>query len=98
MSILNAVGQIGHEMPPEHWLKLQPKGKGLQNKKSCPLSSSMRIKSLATVVADLQYTLKGIQGKDQDEVLGALRKMTELTLREILYLLEKYFILAPSHT
>ena len=36
-------------------------------------SSSTRIKSLATVVPDLQ---KEIQGEDQLETLGALQKLT----------------------
>lgn len=40
----------------------------------------MRIKSSAIPVADLQYTLKGIQGKDQDEALRALGKLAELAL------------------
>ena len=29
-------------------------------------SDSTRIKSLATIAADLQYTLKGVQGGDQE--------------------------------
>ena len=37
-------------------------------------SSSSKIRSLATAVADLEYTLKGIQGKDQDEALCVLKK------------------------
>lgn len=39
------------------------------------------IKPLATTVDDLQYTLKGIQGEDQDEALRALGKLIELVLR-----------------
>ena len=38
---------------------------------------------LATAVADLQYTLKGIQGEDQDEVLCALGKLAELAIRQL---------------
>ena len=39
--------------------------------------------SPAAVVADLQYALKGIQGKDQDEALSALGKLEELALKEV---------------
>ena len=36
---------------------------------------------IATAVTDLQYTLKGIQGKGQDEAFCALGKLEELALR-----------------
>ena len=39
-------------------------------------SSSTRIKSLATVIPDLQYSQKEIQGEDQLEKLCALQKLT----------------------
>ena len=51
------------------------KREGLQNKDCCPLSSSIRIKSLVTAVADLQYNLKGIQGEDHNEVFCTLEKL-----------------------
>lgn len=42
-------------------------------KKECCLPfSSTRIKSLTTTVADIQHTLKEIQGGDQDKALCAL--------------------------
>ena len=70
-------------MPPKPWSKLRPKGRGLLHKECCPPSSSTRIKSSATTVADLQDTLKGIQGEDQGEALCALGKLAELALREL---------------
>ena len=33
--------------------------------------------------SDLKYTLKGIQGEDQDEALCALGKLAELALRQL---------------
>lgn len=35
------------------------------------------MKSLVAVVADLQYALKGIQGKDQDEAFWTLGKLAD---------------------
>ena len=55
----------------------------MYNKERCQPSSSIRTKLLATAVADLQYTLKGIQGEDQDEVLCALGKLAELAIRQL---------------
>ena len=43
-------------------------------------TSSISIKSLATVVADLQYILKGIQGEDTDEAFCSVNKLVELTV------------------
>lgn len=54
----------------------------MQTKECSSPSSSTRIESLATIVADLQYTLKEIQGKDLDEALSsALGKKTKQALR-----------------
>ena len=83
MSIPSALGQMGQEMPAKSWSKLSLKGKGLQNKDCCLPSSSTRIKSLATAVADLQDTLKGIQNKGKDEALCALGKWAELAFSEL---------------
>ena len=41
------------------------------------------IESLVTVVVDLQYTQKRIQGEDQDEAFCDLVKLVELTFRQI---------------
>lgn len=41
----------------------------------------LRTKSLATAVIGLQYTLKEVQGEDQDEAFCALGKLVELVLR-----------------
>ena len=45
-----------------------------------PTTSSTRIKSPAIAVADLQSTLKGIQGEDKDEALCAQGKLAKLKL------------------
>ena len=60
-----------------------------KEKACCPPSSSTRIKSLATVVTDLQYILKGIQREGQDEALFALGKPAELTHQMVMYFKEK---------
>ena len=53
----------------------------LEIKKQCCLpSSSTRIKLLATAVADLQSTLKGIQDEKQGEALSALEKQAKQVL------------------
>ena len=49
----------------------------MYNKERCRPSSSIRIKSLITAVADQQYSLKGIPGKDQDKA-----KLTAPLLRQ----------------
>ena len=40
----------------------------------------MRVKSLTTEVADLQYNLDSVQGEDQDVGLCALGKLLELAV------------------
>ena len=42
-----------------------------------PTIQSVRIKSLGAAAADLHYTLEGIQGEDQDDMLCALGKLAE---------------------
>ena len=42
-----------------------------------------KIKSLATIVSDLQFTLRGIQGEAQDEALCVLGKLAEQALRKL---------------
>lgn len=59
---------------------MKTKRNKIVKKEYAPPSSFTRIKPLATTVDDLQYTLKGIQGKDQDEALRALGKLAELAL------------------
>ena len=49
--------------------------------KCCIPYSFTRIKSLATAVADLQCTMKGIQDQEQDEALCALGKQAKQALR-----------------
>ena len=44
-------------------------------------SGSTRTKSLATEVTDLQFTLKRIQHKGQEEALSVLRKKAKQALR-----------------
>ena len=81
MSIPSTVGQIDHEMPPKPWSTLRLKGKALQTKECCPPSSCTRVRSLATAVSDLRYTLKITQGEDQDDALCTLGKLAEETFR-----------------
>lgn len=57
-----------------------------------PITQFSKNQSSATAVPDLQYTLKGIQDKDQDEVLCALRKLAELALRELEIFRRKIFM------
>ena len=80
MSIHSSVGQ--NEMPPKLWSKWRPKGRVII-KQCCPLFSSTRIKLLATEVTDLQYTLKWIQDKAQDEAHCSLGELAKLALREL---------------
>ena len=58
MRILSTIGQTGHKIPPKAWSKLRPKGKGLWNRECCSPSSSTRIKSSATAVAEQQHRAK----------------------------------------
>lgn len=58
------MGQTGHEMSPTPRLKSRPKGKGLWNKECCPPSSSLQ--GLTSLTYN-KYSLKGIQGEDQDD-------------------------------
>ena len=88
MSIPSSVGQ--NEMPPKLWSKWRPKGRVII-KQCCPLFSSTRIKLLATEVTDLQYTLKWIQDKSQDEAHCSLGKLAKLALRELRISKRKFY-------
>jgi len=52
--------------------------------KTVCLSRFTRIKLPGTAVLNPQYTLKGIQDKEQNEILCALRKQAKLALSYIL--------------
>ena len=43
---------------------MKTKMEGIVKEKCCKQYSSTRLESLTTTIADLQYTLKGIQGED----------------------------------
>ena len=55
----------------------------------CLLPGSTREKSLAAAFADLQHTLKGVQGRDEEEALCALGKTGRLGLHTVRYFQEK---------
>ena len=76
MSIPSAMLQTDHKALPKAESKLRSKKTQLQNKQYCMPSSSTRIKSLATVIPDLQCSQKEIQGEDQLETLCALQILT----------------------
>ena len=88
MDIPSTMRQIGHKMTPKPWLKLGTKRRDCEIKKCCPPLTSTKIKSLAAIIADLYYTLKGTQGKDQDEAF-LLWKTDRTGLQIVIYFQEK---------
>lgn len=77
MSIPTNLGKLVNDVS-ENLVEIKMELEGLCNKECCLPSSSTRKQSSATAVTDLQSTLKGIEGKDQDKALCALGKLEEL--------------------
>ena len=71
---------------------IKVKREGTVKQRMVPTIQFDKNQIINTAVTDLQYTLKGVWGKDRDEALRALRKLGEKTGPQIVRYFQEQFL------